>query len=346
MGIKIREKNLKSGKKSLYLDIYHNGKRNYEFLKIGHLTGDRKSDKEIRERAKAIKSKRELQLFNKTYDFDKKDDDLLFTDFMEQIAEEFEKKGNRNIHSVLYHVRKYSKKDLSFDEVDASWVQGFKDHVLSEVKQNTARIYFLILQSIFNKAVKKGLIKRNPTHEVDNIPKDEPKIDYLTDDELDSLWSADIGNIDVKRAFLFSTYTGLRLSDAQRLKWNDIEEIKKNGKTYRQLSVKMKKTNELIYIPINEKAEKLLNVKYRISDHVFIINPGTVGYWLPKWAEKAKLKKRLHYHMSRHTFATRLLNKGVNIFTVSKLLGHTSIEHTQKYLHLQDTDKKTAIDVL
>lgn len=346
MGIKIREKKLKSGRKSLYLDIYHNGKRNYEFLKIGHLTGDRKSDKEIEEKAKAIKSKRELQLFNETYDFEKKDDDLLFTDYMQNIASEFEDKGNRNINTVLSHVREYGKKDISFNEVDAKWVQGFKEYALTKVKQNTARTYLLILQSVLNKAQKKGLIKRNPTNEVDNIAKDEPKIEYLTDEELNRLWDADIKRSDVKRAFLFSAYTGLRLSDVQRLKWNDIEEIKKNGDAYKQVAIKMKKTNELIYIPISKKAEELLKVKHRISEYVFDISPSIVEYWLPKWAKKAKVEKHLHFHMSRHTFATRLLNKGINIFTVSKLLGHTSIEHTQKYLHLQDTDKKTAIDVL
>ncbi|WP_020402106.1 site-specific integrase [Gracilimonas tropica] len=346
MGIKIREKDLKSGKKSLYLDIYHKGKRNYEFLKIGHLTGDKNKDEEIRDKAKAIKAKRELQIFNETYDFDKKDDDLLFTDFMQIIADEFEKKGNRNVSTVLFHVREFGKDDISFRGVDEKWIKGFKDYLLDEVKQSTARTYFLVLQSVINKAVKKGHLKKNPMDEVENIPKDEPKIEYLNDEELNKLWGTDISNIEVKRAFLFSCYTGLRLSDVQRLKWSDIEDVRDNGKAYKQISINMKKTNDLIYIPISKRAEKLLNVKHRVSEYVFDISPSKVEYWLPKWAKKAELGKHIHFHMSRHTFATRLLNKGVNIFTVSKLLGHASIEHTQKYLHLRDTDKKSAIDVL
>lgn len=346
MAVKIRERKLKSGKKSLYLDIYQKGKRSYEFLDIPKLTGDRKKDKQIRRQAEAIRAKREVQLFNETYDFDKKDDDLLFTDFMKMIADEFEKKNNRTVSNVLKHVRSYGKNNIGFHDIDEKWIKGFKNYLLEKVKQSTARNYFLVLQSVLNKATKKGHLKKNPTHEVENIAKDPPKIEYLNDEELNKLWGADIQNTEVKRAFLFSAYTGLRLSDIINLKWTDIEDIKEGGKSYKQVSIQQKKTKDLIYIPVNKKAEKLLNVKHKISDQVFDVTPHTVAYWLPKWAKKAKVSKHIHFHMARHTFATRLLNKGVNIYTVSKLLGHASIEHTQKYLHLRDTDKKSAIDVL
>lgn len=346
MGVKVREKQLKSGRISLYLDVYHKGKRNYEFLDL-YLTGDRKKDKEAKRTAEAIRSKREIELFNDKYDFERKDEEdkgKSFTDFIQAIGDEFQERGNQNVLSVLSHIKTYKKGDVKFNDIDADWLIGFKKHLLKKVKQNTARTYFLILRSVLNKANGRGLINGNPIYKYDiaNIPKDTPKIEFLTDAELDRLWETDLKNKEVKRSFLFSAYTGLRFSDCKNLKWNDIRDV--GG--HQQVSVQQKKTKEVIYIPLNEKAQSVLEKPRHLKDHVFDITEGSVQYWLPTWANDAKVNKHLHFHMARHTFATRLLQKGANIHEVSKLLGHSSVSSTEKYLHLVDSDKKKAVDLL
>jgi len=319
MGVKLRERKLDSGKVSLYLDIYHKGKRSYEFLDL-HLANDKQQNKEVKRLAEAIRSKREIQLYNDHYDFEKKDSDLLFTDFMESIAEDFKERGNRNVHSVLYHVRKYDSKNIKFNDLTESWVIGFKKYLLKEVKQNTARTYFLILRSVLNKATGRGHMKGNPIYkfDIDNIAKDPPKIEYVTEKELKRLWKADCKNVDVKRGFLFSVYTGLRFSDVEGLTWDDIRLIEDDnkGEKYYQVDIQQKKTKELIHIPISKKAEPLIEIEKKFSDQVFDISESKVQYWLPKWGDNAKIKKHIHFHMARHTFATRLLRRGVDIFTV------------------------------
>jgi integrase len=344
MGVKLRERELDSGRISLYLDVYHKGKRNYEFLDL-YLVNDRKKDKETKRTAEAIRSKREVELYNNQYNFEKKEEESpSFTDFIQSIGEDFEEKGNRNVNSVLAHINEYDKGGVNFDDINANWLTGFKKYLLTKVKQNTARTYFLILRSVLNKASSRGIINGNPIYkfDIDNIPKDPPKIEFLTDKEISKLWKTDVKNGEVKRAFLFSAYTGLRLSDIEGLTWNDIHEME----DHRQLSIQQKKTKELIHIPLSEKAERALKTKKRLKDQVFDITPASVAYWLPKWAEKAKVSKHLHFHMARHTFATRLLQKGANIHEVSKLLGHSSVSSTEKYLHLVDSDKKKAVDLL
>lgn len=346
MGVKIREKELKSGRTSLYLDVYHKGKRSYEFLDL-YLTGDRKNDKETKRTAEAIRSKREIELFNNKYDFERKQEEEKsgsFTEFIEAIGKEFQDRGNQNVLSVLSHIKTYQKGEVNFDDIDADWLIGFKKHLLKAVKQNTARTYFLILRSVLNKASGRGIINGNPIykHDIANIPKDTPKIEFLTDAELNRLWKADLKNKEVKRSFLFSAYTGLRFSDCKNLKWNDIQDV--GG--HQQVSVQQKKTNEVIYIPLNDKAQSVLEKPRHLKDHVFDITEGSVRYWLSTWAKAAKVKKHLHFHMARHTFATRLLQKGANIHEVSKLLGHSSVSSTEKYLHLVDSDKKKAVDLL
>lgn len=347
MGVKLRERNLDSGRISLYLDIYYKGKRNYEFLDL-YLDKGKSSNKETRRLAEAIRAKREVQIYNNNYDFEQTDRDLLFTDFMEAIAEDFKKRGNKNVWTVLKQVRSYDKHNVSFDSITASWLKGFKAHLLKKVAQNTARTYFLILRSTLNKAASRGLIKGNPIYlnDIKNIEKDPPRISYLNDAEIKKLWETECGRVDVKRAFMFSIYTGLRFSDVMGLKWDDIQEMidAETGETYYQVYMQQKKTKEHVHIPIHKDAEKLLDVEISMGDNVFDISESIINHWLTKWRKAAGIKKHVHFHMARHTFATRLLRRGVDIFTVSKLMGHHSVSSTEKYLHLVSADRKSAID--
>lgn len=347
MAVKLREKKLKTGRTSLYLDIYQNGKRKYEFLKL-YLGNDKKKNRETMQLAEAIRSKRELEIYNRKYDFDRKDEDLLFSDYVQTFADDKTRSGSKNYNSLLVHLRSYDKHDIAFDDLTANWIEGFKKFLLKKVKQNTARTYFLMFRSILNKAANRGIIKGNPLykHQIKNVEKDPARINYLTDADVNKLWKTDCERTEVRRAFLFSVYTGLRLSDVIGLQWSDIQHISGNGEDYYQVELQQSKTKEYVHIPLSKTAEPLLDVTHKINNHVFQISESTVGYWLEKWAEKAKIKKHVHFHMARHTFATRLLRRGVDIYTVKDLMGHDSVSSTEKYLHVVNSDKKNAIDKL
>jgi site-specific recombinase XerD len=62
--------------------------------------------------------------------------------------------------------------------------------------------------------------------------------------------------------------------------------------------------------------------------------------------KNTEIKKNISFHCSRHTFAVRQIRAGTDIHTLSKLLGHSSINMTEKYLHLADLDKQTAFNNL
>ena len=64
------------------------------------------------------------------------------------------------------------------------------------------------------------------------------------------------------------------------------------------------------------------------------------------WTEKAGIKKRITWHCGRHSFAVNILNNGANIKTVSSLLGHSSLQMTEKYIHAIDKLKEDAINSL
>jgi site-specific recombinase XerD len=105
-------------------------------------------------------------------------------------------------------------------------------------------------------------------------------------------------------------------------------------------------------VPLSDLAFHLLNSKSarRVSDYVFTLNGDKIpGTWatrkLKNYVYEAKLKDdRLHFHSLRHTFASLLIQDGVSLYEVQKLLGHSSIAVTQVYSHLQPTQLHDAVN--
>ena len=150
---------------------------------------------------------------------------------------------------------------------------------------------------------------------------------------------------DIKNAYLFSCFCGLRISDIMLLKWKNI--IKDRG-AY-TLEIVMKKTKDPIYLPLSDQALKWLPSQSgkTAEDKVFYIplfnyvNPA-----LAEWAKKAGLNKHMTFHTARHTFATMMLTLGADLYTVSKLLGHSDVKITQVYAKIVNQKKNDAVNLV
>jgi len=127
--------------------------------------------------------------------------------------------------------------------------------------------------------------------------------------------------------FLFSCYTGMRFSDVVALK----KENYKNG----IITLKQVKTNVDLKVPVNLQAKKIIcrfYSKRKEDENIFPkIENQTVNRYLKKIGEIAKIKKELHFHIGRHTFGTTLLNNNVNVFYISKMMGHKKLSQTYSY---------------
>ena len=108
----------------------------------------------------------------------------------------------------------------------------------------------------------------------------------------------------------------------------------------------MQKTQNYVNIPLSKDALKYMRETDNPDEPIFRLSPATsvITQRLQSWADKAGVNKRISYHVSRHTFATMLLTVGVDIYTVSKLLGHTNISTTQIYAKIIDKKKVDAIN--
>ena len=111
----------------------------------------------------------------------------------------------------------------------------------------------------------------------------------------------------------------------------------------------MQKTKEPIYLPLSPEALKWMPARgdKTPDDHVFDLpSPAMVNILIKPWAKAAGINKRFTFHCSRHTFGTMMLTLGADLFTTSKLMGHTNIQTTEIYAKIVDKKKEEAINLI
>jgi site-specific recombinase XerD len=141
--------------------------------------------------------------------------------------------------------------------------------------------------------------------------------------------------------FLFGCFTGLSLANLETLTYEQIE-----GESVKYFRTK---TEKWIYIHLNKTALSLIGNTLNKEPSARIFNTPKRRHatrLLKNWGKQAGIKKNMHYHIARHTFATLSLTSGVDLYTVSKLLGHKNLSTTQIYANVIDSVKRQAVDAL
>lgn len=354
MGITIRKKPLKNGDQSLYLDYYHQGRRQYEFLKL-YLTGDRKTDKEKEKLALIVKNQREIDLFSGIHGIipeHRKHTSLV--SFAKPIIE---KKGRSNGAALLTYLERHFG-SLELGGVNERSLSEFQDYLRHEASDgqglmhSTVETYMNSLGAILNKAVREKYLLENPMKHVSRLRAEEPILEYLTIPELQVLsktpimGEAGFGG-QIKRGFLFACQTALRWSDIRALTWGDI--LPDSGGLF-QIRMRQQKTRQPVYIPLSKEAMKIIDDGQDVHPHtqkVFGIDSKTdSNQYLTRWGKAAGIQTNVHFHLSRHTAATLFLINGVPVEVVQKILGHKRIEQTLRYAKITDDLKRKAVDGL
>ena len=368
--VKIRRKTLKDGNISLYLAIYINGHREYEFLKLYLIPEKTKADKERNKQtlalANSIKAQRIVDIQNNKRglksDFKEK---TLFYDYYRTLTEKRKKKESKgnfsNWASCLRHLKKYDPREtLTFADITPKWIEGFKSYLENEAEafgcdrrerkekrplsQNSRQSYFNKLRATLRQAYEEGIIRKNPMQGILGFSSQEGTRQYLSLDEVKAMAATECDYPEIKRAFLFSCLTGLRRSDIVKLTWGEVTEL--NGRT--RLIFRQKKTGGQEYLDITPQAAELIGErgKAKSTDPVFgdIRYPDETNNALRIWALRAGIDKNVTFHVGRHTFAVLMLTLGTDIYTVSKLLGHRELKTTQIYAKIVDAKKQEAVD--
>jgi integrase len=359
--IKVRLRETKSGF-SMYLDLFSRGKRQRTWLeyRLSGKESDWQEDKGKLLYAKLLRNNKEKDIYQNHHNFKliDKSDAIIFVDYYIKISETKNKVNKTHWKSSFKWFKQFLKEcgyseslTLADIEREKKITSDYANFLIKQsIKDITANGYFKIYTALLNNAVKDELISRNPAKHV-SIKVEESKKDYLTLDELRLLKITECPNRQIRNAFLFSCYTGLRLSDIMNLKFSDIEKITKTNEidytkidvTDKQINIKMQKTKKFVTIPIINIAMEIINEQREVQENVNIFslpNKNLLGVNLKTWFVKTGIKKKITFHSSRHTFATLLITSGVDIYIVSKLCGHSSVRITESaYANLIDSKR-------
>lgn len=377
--IKLRFKQLKDGNQSIYLDCYINGIREYKFLNL-YLRPDTSRENKMwnieqLRLANAIKAQYIIDIQNGEFGFKDRNRTrkLSFLTYCEDMAAEYEANGQTScavlMRSAVKRMTAYKGKNISFNHIDKEFLIGFIEYLNSDIRdfdkeskdkkrkpKPLSEVYkealFARIMVALNKAERDGIIVKNPGKDIDRKLKphaEQKSRCYLTLDEIQKLIDTEYKpDNDIKPAFLFCCFSGLRYSDVQKLTWGEIT-VSPEG--YAQIETNMQKTGKDITIPLSDNALKWLpertdqtsasRIFYKLPDQVT-----NADVRLRTIIKKAGITKHVTFHVARHTFATLTLTYGADLYTVSKLLGHSNIRTTQIYAKIVDESKRKAVNLI
>lgn len=240
-------------------------------------------------------------------------------------------------------------KPMPFSTINVKLLEELKMYMLTapqggskkgSVSQNTASTYFSIVKAGLKQAFIDEYLTVDVSEKVKNIPTKESRREVLTIEEVNKLANTPCSNNILRRASFFSILTGLRHCDIQELKWG---QIVRHNDSWR-INFDQEKTDGVEYTPISDQAYELCGERRDPDRLVFegLMNPSWINRPVKKWIEAAGITKHITFHCFRHSYATLQLTNGTDIFTVSKMLGHTNVKTTQIYAKVVDAKKEQA----
>ena len=255
-----------------------------------------------------------------------------------------------------------SRADLPLTHLSSKDVLSYRDGLLANRRlAQTANHSVKIVSAALNTALRQQHIVRNPALAVEHVKAQIAVKGTFTLDQVRKLVAA--ATDDWKGAILLGFYTGTRISDVAKMRWESIDLQNKlirftPSKTGRPLEIPLHREleRELLKRPGIGKAyvfPSLAKVKgtggrYGLSGQFAAImkqagiNPGVIK----QRDDGARAVSSLSFHSLRHTFASELANHSVNEETRMKLTGHTTRDTHAGYTHFEQALLRTAIDVL
>jgi len=217
----------------------------------------------------------------------------------------------------------------------------------SNLKGETPYNYFTKFKRVVRKAMDDGLIHGDPVKGIKVIRDEGLKKEILTIEEIKLLAAAECGNSEIKRAFLFSLYSGLRWCDVSKLTYSNIDYSALKLK-FAQSKTLLSSTSSTLTMDLSPTLLKLVGKKKKPDELIFTL-PSHAGSLktLQHWVNRAGITKKISWHCARHSFAVNLLGEyKTDIKTVASLLGHSGLKHTEKYTRAVDELKHKAINAL
>ena len=377
---KLGAKILSDGRESLFLDyylgyimVYDESKdktvakkdRKREALKLylwqaPRTPLERQQNKETLELAKKIRFERSQELLENITGYRlRKERKVNFLDYFQAYNDRYTKKDVRMMKGVLTRFIDFLKIEypqystyIKPEQITKDMVSLFVEYLQSRSKGEGALDYYSKFQKVINYAVDNDVIAKNPCKGVVcKCDKQVLRKDVLSLEEMQALISThyDNENPEIRRAFIFCLYTGIRFCDVQDLKYSNVDYSNKIL-SFEQNKTKGHSANSGVVIPLNDDLLQLIgepHTEQYEQETIFRLPSATMCLKaLRRWTKRAGITKHITWHCARHSFAVNILNNGANIKTVASLLGHSGLKHTEKYTRAVDSLKEAAINSL
>ncbi|MCM1554943.1 MAG: site-specific integrase [Bacteroides sp.] len=379
---KLMAKELANGRDSLFLEYYlgcHTevneltGKevlkkdRQREYLKLyvwraPRTPDERQENKDTLLLAKKIRFERGQQMLEGThgYRLKIKTESVNFLDWCRAYCDSYTKKDKRVISLSIDRFKDFLREKPEYERfsqritpnmVTKEMMVKFADYLQQRSKGEGAHTLFLRFKKIVKNAVEKDLFAKNPCDGVViRIDKNAIKKDILSQDEIMQMINTHYRNEngEIRRAFVFSLYTGLRFCDVNQLTFAAVDTANRMLR-FDQSKTKGHSNASMVQIPLSDTILKLIGTPsdgdrgqtiFKLPSHTMCSKA------LRRWAKNAGIDKHITWHCARHSFAVNILNNGANIKTVASLLGHSGLQHTEKYTRAVDSLKQEAINSL
>lgn len=376
---KLKEKIMSDGNISLYLDYYlgrvnvkdeltgeikSRVQRKREFLHLTLLAKprtplERQSNKDTLELARKIRREREQQLLERGRGYRIPKTDINFLDYFQNYIDNYTKKDVRMVKlaysrfcDFLRDTPEYNKFTIRIkpEQIDRDLVMAFAEYLNSRSRGEGANSLFARFKKVIKYAVEHDVIRKNPcTGIVIKVDVHQLKKEILSLDEIEKLLATqdERQNQNIRRAFLFCLFTGLRFCDVKDLTFANVDFANRLLK-FEQSKTKGHSSSSGVVIPLDNGRLKLIGEPTQPGNREELIFP-LPSYTMclksvNRWVKAAGINKHISWHCARHSFAVNVLNNGANIKTVASLLGHSGLQHTQKYTRAIDSLKQEAIE--
>lgn len=373
---KLMQKTLADGRQSLYLEYYMGynkvvdettGKEHIKHIRSKEYLGlyllpnprtpeERQKNKETLALAAEIRIDKEKVLVARRYDKAAPvKQKVNFLEFFDAYVKNYKKKDIRMMEGCLRRFRGFlaesypsMQTNIKPDQMNREMMIKFVDYLQQHSFGEGARGFFQRFKKVIKYAIDQDILLKNPCTGVPCVVDDTAlRKDVLSLEEIAQLANTPYQNMDVRRAFLFCLYAGLRYCDVVDLKYSNVDYANKTIR-FDQNKTTGHSTHSIVTIPLSNTLLKLIGERPEKDGPIFTL-PSHTGCLkaLRIWVARAGIEKHITWHCARHSFAVNLLGEcHTDIKTVASLLGHSGLKHTEKYTRAVDSLKEKAVNAL